>query len=1461
MIQFFRTYILGLSKPVSRGKKPPTTTKRLMSASGQVGLVLILLAALGLVFYAMSLNLNKVSEAKIKTMVAAERATSFMASFMASYAQKMSEEQLKGGLGFCKSTSLLGAILKAVVMIALAIAFPGGGVGTALAISAGLATAAAVVEAVYIQPTLTDMWNKMMLERLSTEGQLIEYGVQYALRSVVDDDVEFPDLLDSDMDGVFVPYSTVDKDGKPLTEGARMEQPYKDTASRFNYHYTQRLKQIERLGIAPLDEFTKQLTDFIYFYDTQSEEGDGSPDIWGIHDGPRYSILSDGRDLIPAWGEVENTSHPCHPDSGLTTPAECDSQCVPSAVEACCDYQGCPSEVTCATYWPSYVPGDDSPECCASCAEPYDTSLQSNPICQFSGSGGSGCGSRSYMGDDFALVYDPYYQDTTNSVVSLLEFLGKDDLSPVHQVNDQAPDWHLNAGSDVNSHQTVKSFISPHPPTSDSNGMHNTANRELADFEARDASGFWQGDSQQGIFPFLYTMKEIGVDLSDADANGYAGRQCYWRAGSCALVSDGMGDYDDPDKNAPRLYALQGPVSGAGGIVPDTAITLEMPDYPLGDAAGDERVVSLGAGGRPDIVRDPAGLFLTDSDCGLGGWGWKRGTDAFCSDPLEPSPLGVVPNPGYNYPYNVECPKNGFDAFSGDYGTSACTDSETGELTDCACGASGAWNEEYFNNDGLDDLYYGLPEFLAWAENLLSMIGSSATKYAMRYNVAEWYGEAAKWFDSSNGSLPVWRDELKQYYDIFNDWIFPDDVSKYSGTTTDCLDLNQVWCVPAEQTSGVVNEHGLNECIGVTPEEQQTFNVNENDPDSPGHLVRGDLEDVVACMEWNIYDETSFVNAAGTTVTAQGNQEKFQACADNCGPWACQELPRSVILMSFAGATWLETAVRNEINSYWSDQQLYTNCMNAQTYHECDARCRPKSHAGPLGPGPLPTINSVDSVPYTTNGVAYGEPDLTQIDIITDKYEQWQQDCADGITFSSSNPMTLSCNGFNYDVTGCEDEPPPSSIIPQAYKFDNCRDSYGGSCEALVGDSAPGTSYSGETSDYVDAVSDVVLNGNPNDTTGFCHRDDDGVNGPDFLEWVQRSADKAENIVKKLEQRYRFLNYALTEGLKLRDFFGEATDRFSEFLDNHTAADVGPAADDSILGSGYTDENRARDVEWHTEGEHQLDATTGLPRSATVYDDYNVDSPLELLQALRDEQEEEGHGDLPSVAIYVWRGPDLSWDARRPDTGIGGELQRGYLHAVKVEVRAPKRCNNACDPSGTGYQKWPWIHTKTKNWGTKRCYSLRDYSGRVKTRVIRYDEPIDTRNRAFQFANGVQVSGMLLTHPDADPGNEGGFFSGGDPSVAASPCYQQIDPYILMVGKEVAASGGEQFLHHVIMLNDVPEKSDGSGDAYDQCWWDVHVRFLEKGVHSESCAMYVWEGRDMGIRFVPCDNDFVNGHN
>src|SRR5262249_9109707 len=86
---------------------------------GQTAIVLILVIAIGLIIYAISLNWSRVTQYKTLTTVASNTSAATMASVIASYGEQVLQTQLGGRPEYCKRTNFL--VLITVVIIALVV--------------------------------------------------------------------------------------------------------------------------------------------------------------------------------------------------------------------------------------------------------------------------------------------------------------------------------------------------------------------------------------------------------------------------------------------------------------------------------------------------------------------------------------------------------------------------------------------------------------------------------------------------------------------------------------------------------------------------------------------------------------------------------------------------------------------------------------------------------------------------------------------------------------------------------------------------------------------------------------------------------------------------------------------------------------------------------------------------------------------------------------------------------------------------------------------------------------------------------------------------------------------------------------------------------------------------------------------------------------------------------------------
>ena len=345
---------------------------KLKSSSGQIAIILILVIAMALIFYAVSMNLGAIAQKKTMTTIGANTGASLLASQMASYGQQLFFGQLGGKLKVCAWSGIAAAFLSFVVIIISIIAFQPEGVLLALAIlGAALSAAAVTLQATVIQPGLTDLWNKTLQDILPTRDQFLEGGIRAALQVSVNDSARVPDLNDSDTDRVW---------------GYTWIEP-NDYISRFGFYYSDRLRRVTPPDVVPVQNFVDALKELIY----DDPFSSATPDNFGLFDpvGCGYSCCYD-----------MNTNP--------IIPSECNPCCVPLKVED-------PLTGNLVDY---------RPPCCDNGNPPTDP----DPQCGVSITCGDGSLNQSPYLDSYSFVFDPFLENPEGgSFVSFREALGRDD--------------------------------------------------------------------------------------------------------------------------------------------------------------------------------------------------------------------------------------------------------------------------------------------------------------------------------------------------------------------------------------------------------------------------------------------------------------------------------------------------------------------------------------------------------------------------------------------------------------------------------------------------------------------------------------------------------------------------------------------------------------------------------------------------------------------------------------------------------------------------------------------------------------------------------------------------------------------------------------------------------------------------------------------------------------------------
>ncbi len=1307
--------------PKEEGASLTTPTIPSRHIAGQVGLILILAAAIGLILYAVTVNIGRISHGKTLTIIAANTAASKMASFIASYGQMLFMTSLDGETKICAWTGFLVKLIAAIVVVVLVVicaaTYQCEGWGLAAAIVAAvLVVAAAVIDVTITQPGITSMWNKMMGDSLGPKEMAVELGVQSALMTAVNDPAQIPDLFDFDTDSAF---------GNLADPNDKASGP--DYISRFAYYYTRRLQGIPDLNLSILDEFLSALTDFLY---------GGNPDIctdWGCD--------TDDWGLVDPIDCQRNPGHPCCPSNpvgDMRFPSMCDPCCVDASVRpACCGTGTCVEE--------EGFPGGNPATC--NQRSPYHTPLPpAAPNALLS----------------YPYIFRGMNEDSTNNKnagawdpanISFREWFGFDDEHHQYAVNPARPNWNYlidGTGATLDHSQLIRSGALEY------------------DFYMEDATGYYSADDKPGIFPFFYKLADWGMDLQSLTYG--------------ALLPDPPDIHPARDNLECHLCDVDGVAAGTvpavcAGITSypaeiGTALELpETPDNALYSGGWCVDAANTGADGDPpqllDLVPNIDAILADDAVCAQDEGGWKRGGDQFCDPPDE-------------WPYMAECRKAG--APPG--GSPPCVevDPETGTTwpIDCDCGTGGALpptppidrtqaanNFEYVStnwpDDKLDEFIYGLPEFYEWATGVMDK-----DKDYLESHFDEWYEEAATWIetpcpsgnaadcpgsctgDVDGGYWYIWREDLASFYIPIGAWLNPPDADLYVGSG--CF-INSaavdpaVWCVPPPQVAankyadpaylGFQSGYNGLECPGVSQEEQASFDVSGDG--------RGDLEDVIACLEWNLHDLAQ--DASGNPIIypvtgsqAVGNFEKFDACKWDCdndpmnSGHSCAILPRSLV-PGF-------DALRFTIPMPEADLIALTLCLGTESIPTCNDDC-----------SSLPGGYGIPAFVPTSDNATLPAPDTSLLTNLRAMY-----------AFCNANPTLNLPNQCRDQATTIDCDSP--TVLSDAL---NCSCTwYGlptdllGTCGQLCGVGA---------TPFFDAI-ETALDTN----IGSCGETDPG----EWKDLLDQSVLAAANQSMKMAKRWEMLAGREEEAIQIRNILWNGLSHIDAFLS-------GPA-------QGLIDACKS----W---GNIYPPATT-------------------------------------SFAIYAWQ--DEPKDVYN--------TIRGDWHVVKVEVRTPGRCNSAC-----GTDRWPYIDTYTKSWGMKRCYELKEMTGRVKARVIRYDE--DTVGSKIRFPDGTLLWKPQYYHPEG---------SDQDPTDLEVTCAIMIDP-------NIAAQTWEWGWRNAFMINQTPTASAtpprGSAEYLD-CWNFIHESLLRYGYSTATCAQYFLGGgsgysgdKGFRVRFVECDENFLNGLN
>ncbi len=1146
-----------------------------------------------------------------------------------------------------------------------------------------------------------------------------------------------------------------------------------DTVGRFSIYYNERLKGIKVPDTTVLENFRYALADFIYktppfakpvSYPSTYPE---TPD-WGIFD------------------PINCGTFPGDPCCQTNPPSVCNQCCLPDQVQDV-DYLGNP--VFDSNGNPVMI--DVRPACC-------DGGIAGAPSCGDS----TICAANSAYPNDspppdsyYPWLYDPSYQNTMNNdpsdpnyFVSFLEALGRDD---------ERPDYFRDP-ADINDNPQI-SHASVGTPTGyyieDATGYVNDPS----------VFGAYYGemDRHPGIFPFFYKIADWGMDLNGVTPLNPATEQhCYWcdpadivNCTTCPAIPSPLTVPYHPLELLPQLslpvdpttltynttYFVDGtlnPVDLANPNNPPLAVDkITLPNNIL--AAEDECAEEAFADADGDGLIDNPNLGF-----------WKRGIERFCNLSSPPQ-----------WPYELGChfsPVNTANNNLCDYPDGA-PDAAWAEC-DCSHPDSDP-DKTTFRADIIDDWVYGMYEMVKFATGIVNM-----TPLELIKSFDSWYSEAIDWF-GSDGAAQGWKFEIGEVASRIRKWV---EQTSYAG-----IDCTEVWCVPPSSDPS----NPGNSCPSVPEEELMTIDSNNNG-------VEGDIEDIVACLNYNVegYDKRGFY--------------RMEQCLNNCSDANCKRLPKTnqfgdayiwpadpssfdeTVSCTGGGSSGWNTSdpwyIALQDNIKKTNNPKGSDDGNANRFNKCAHTCSledcyklPRS----LVPS-VPATGNYD--PQNYRPVDPANADADWIDIVS--FRDCLDHCSDANCMSESNggplPEVRSRDGVAYSATypnaGVFNEavdcvgwgpgntwfdavstnlaeasynanPDYAGVEQMLACFYSCSDA---NCQAMPTAQDDGTPYTwpADPSTFDESVECTAGVGNPLPAgswrtdlianvlqgTGGAGVSSCDLNPGGWLDLTAQSALEAKNQVAKFKQRRNFLEGRVKEAKHILDILDTAYTNFEDFL-----------------GQPITDLIAERDH-------------------------YESDPPA-----------------LPRFAVYGWRSDNS-----------GG--QRPGWHIVKVETHIPTRCNDACDVSQTGPAEWPRIKTWTERWGTKRCYELVNTDGVVKIRVSRYDEQ-GSSGKLLRFPNGMPIWQFRFTDPRRP------FYAGNLDTLCGNLALDDPPAELLPIGVKDIYKGA-------FLMN----KRSTINPNNAACWDYVH-RLLASGVMTETCAQYYYHSSPqeaLGLKFVPCTQPF-----
>ncbi len=1299
---------------------------------GQVAIILIFIVAIALIMFAITTNVGKMTQTKTVVTAAADSGAAQMASFMASYGQSLFKTQLGGEKKKCESGGLVKLIINYVLFeFFLNIAF--GPLGGALSKMLNLSKAATTAMKISAAVTAVAVGYSTYVYLADINPMITEQWNKISTRTLTQRDQFLEQGIATALRQA-VSDPVMVRDFYDSDEDTFYDNPLTnervDEISRFSHYYDRRIRGVVAPDYKELNLFKNKLECLVAGKDEcASNEGLPDEEVWALTD----PIGENGVSVEPPVCVFD----PDNPDNPL--PSVCNVCCVPENVVGSNPLNPIPLRPSC-------------------CAEDALARCGNANI----------CADYSPYGAEHPYVYDETLENPYNNIVSFREKLGRDD---------ENPDYFRKPGS----------LVDPLDATLDTSGVESKIRQQahdpaLGDFMPWDATGFPDNDLLTGAYTFFNLGHKWIIDLNELSSavSGKAEKEpCFWVANNQRIPSEKCApdwDYDHPLFISPEYngFLFEGM---ALPLYPDHTTDLESVAGTV-EAYGPRINVETYVDPGIDIVTFPEGFVAendqcaqtaSDADPSIGFW--KAGADKYCSA---------------TFPYDTNCSK---------HTSPNCTEPNGDEppiSVDCSCVDPGA-NPAQFNEDSLDDIVYGLKDFVEFTDTILELNTSTFQR-----GLEQWYDTAAQWFEPAAGTGDCYAcntDSLgnpvdgrlhmihKKIQMILARLILWRDTS-YAN--------DAAWCMPASASS-------------MADGEADTFDFNSNGID-------GDMEDVLACLNWNanddpgvsfdregeLLDQASFeIDDIGTVISVAlpsemtdgeiiGNASKFEHCALTCSQEACEDLPRSMVeLSSFSGnAGSRKDELEDLLACFYDCDECTARNVKFENPRfdefgdpvlEPDPGGAMEQATDPVTGDPLfeERIDPVTGLPVLDPVTGEVIMDPVMVPVMIQVIDEYEPNCSNFLQIQEPLPPD---NGLTEPIDMKQ------LIINEIGEINSiCRPSY--------------------EQDYRKG----------------------GQSG--WIDRVRQSAFEAANQVPKFQKRAQYLSKIWAGINGLIEVLEPAERRFDAFLNGGYEDDSDPVA--AELNGAVADLIRAR---------------------------RKLDNP-----------DQTNDAQLPYHVIYAWQDPPKE-----------GQLKEdAKWHVVRVDARVPGRCDDACGPTQAAGDKQilPKVRAYDKGFlGTTKCYELQDdtTSGVVKVRVTRFDGPRfegeDVRN-VLSFPNGapiwtfktqnskvleerrVEIEQIARSLPgDCQVAVTRG--PSGDPDAFAGA---------FMISNPTQKT-------RVVTVNDaldptdedyetVTEIPDPNNAQLMQCWRRM-TELLSVGVMSETCAQYYYhEGGDLkgfSFQFVDC---------